>query len=102
MGILTPAFIVTAFLFGWPSIIAVILNYVQRGEVRTTYLASHFSWQLRTFWWALAWGLLGWLLTITIIGAVVGVPLLILVGLWVIYRLLRGWLRLAEGKPMPL
>ena len=51
-GLLSPALIVTAFLSGWPSIIAVIINYVKRGDVRGTWLDSHFSWQLRTFWWA--------------------------------------------------
>ena len=44
MGLLTPAMIVTAFITGWPSIIAVILNYVKRSEVRGTWLDSHFSW----------------------------------------------------------
>ena len=54
MGIISTAAIVTAFLTGWPSILAVILNYAKRGEARGTYLESHFSWQIRTFWAALA------------------------------------------------
>ena len=33
-GISSTAFIVTAFLSGWPSIIAVIINYVKRDNVR--------------------------------------------------------------------
>jgi len=98
-GITTAAFVVTAFLTGWPSLIAVIINYVKRGDVRGTFLDTHFSWQLRTFWWAVLWFLLGWLLTITIIGAVIGIPLLLLVGLWVIYRIVRGWLALMSGRP---
>ena len=56
---LSPAMIVTAFLTGWPSIIAVILNYVKRSEVRGTWLDSHFSWQIRTFWFALLWLAIG-------------------------------------------
>src|SRR5919106_1591464 len=68
MGVLTPAFIVTSFLAGWPSIIAVIINYVKRDEVRGTYLDSHFSWQLRTFWYALLWVVVMGLLIVTIIG----------------------------------
>ena len=52
MGVLGPMFIVTAFLTGWPSIIAIIINYVKRSDVRGTYLDSHFGWQLRTFWYA--------------------------------------------------
>lgn len=101
-GLTTAAFIVTAFLTGWPSIIAVIINYVKRGDVRGTFLDSHFSWQIRTFWWSLLWFLLGGLLTITIIGAVIGVPLLLVVGVWVLYRIARGWLALASRKPMPM
>jgi uncharacterized membrane protein len=42
-----------SFLFGWPSIIAVIINYVKRSEARGTWLESHFDWQIRTFWFAL-------------------------------------------------
>jgi uncharacterized membrane protein len=49
IGITTAATVVGAFLFGWPSIIAVILNYVNRGETRGTWLQSHFRWQIRTF-----------------------------------------------------
>jgi uncharacterized membrane protein len=101
-GISSAAFIVTAFLSGWPSIIAVIINYVKRGEVKGTFLDSHFSWQIRTFWWALLWFVIGGLLTITIIGAVIGIPLLIVVGLWVLYRIARGWLALTSRKAMPM
>jgi uncharacterized membrane protein len=98
MGVLGPALIVTSFLTGWPSLIAVIINYVKRGEVRGTYLDSHFSWQLRTFWYALLWLVVAGLLGITIIGLVVAIPLVIGVGLWVLYRIGRGWLALGERK----
>src|SRR5688572_19116373 len=67
-GITTAAFIVTAFLTGWPSIIAVIINYVKRSDVRGTFVESHFSWQIRTFWWALLWALLAGVLIMTVIG----------------------------------
>ena len=100
MGVLGPAFIVTAFLTGWPSIIAVILNYVKRGATRGTYLDSHFGWQIRTFWYAVLWALIGLVLIFTVIGVVIGVPLLLLLGLWVLYRVARGWVTLAHGKPM--
>ena len=100
MGVLGPAFIVTAFLTGWPSIIAVILNYVKRGATRGTYLDSHFGWQIRTFWYAVLWALIGLVLIFTVIGVVIGVPLLLLLGLWVLYRVARGWVSLAHGKPM--
>ncbi|MCB1704024.1 MAG: hypothetical protein KDI17_04125 [Halioglobus sp.] len=101
-GVLTSAFVVTAFLTGWPSILAVILNYVQRDAVRGTYLDSHFGWQIRTFWFALLWLLVGAALVVTIIGIPLAWVLVVLVGLWVLYRMLRGLARLMDGQPMPV
>ncbi len=54
-GIIGAATVVGAFLTGWPSIIAVILNYAKRSEARGTWLESHFRWQIRTFWFGLLW-----------------------------------------------
>lgn len=104
-GFLTPAFLVTAFLTGWPSIIAVILNYVKRSDVRGTFLDSHFNWQIRTFWYALLWFVIGALLwavlAIVLIGFVIGPLVLFATGVWVVYRILRGWLALKNGDPVP-
>lgn len=100
-GLTSAAFIVTAFLSGWPSIIAVIINYVKRNEVRGTYLDSHFGWQIRTFWYAVLWFVIGAVLIATVLGMVIGVPLLLVAGLWVLYRIVRGWITLADHKPMP-
>ena len=99
-GMLTPAFIVTSFLAGWPSIIAVIINLIKRNDVRGTYLDSHFSWQLRTFFYALLWVLIAGLLIITLVGIVLAIPLAIVLGIWVVYRLARGWLALFARKPV--
>lgn len=101
-GIVTAAFIVTAFLTGWPSIIAVIINYVKRGDVRGTWLDSHFGWQIRTFWYAVLWVVLAGLLILTLVGIPFAWVLLVAVGIWVLYRIIRGWIALAESKPMPL
>ena len=100
MGLLTPAFIVTSFLAGWPSIIGVIINLVKRNDVRGTYLDSHFSWQIRTFFYALLWVLVMGLLTITIIGIPFAWVLAIAIGIWVLYRIVRGWLALIDRKPI--
>ncbi|HSO07032.1 MAG TPA: hypothetical protein VLW45_07325 [Pelomicrobium sp.] len=100
-GLLGTAFVVTAFLTGWPSIIAVILNYIKRSEVRGTYLDSHFGWQIRTFWYALLWVVIGLLLIITVIGILFGWVVLFAAGIWVLYRIIRGWLALFSEKPMP-
>jgi uncharacterized membrane protein len=101
-GILGAATVVAAFLTGWPSIIAVILNYVKRSETRGTWLASHFRWQIRTFWYGLLWVALCLLFVVATLGIgllIAWVPLA-LVGLWFIYRVLRGWLALVDRQPM--
>lgn len=100
-GLLSPAMIVTAFLSGWPSIIAVILNYVKRAEVRGTWLDSHFSWQIRTFWFALLWLALGAVAFVTLIGIPVAFVLWFATGIWVLYRIIRGWLALSSQKVLP-
>ena len=100
MGLLTPAFIVTSFLAGWPSIIGVIINLVKRNDVRGTYLDAHFSWQIRTFFYALLWVLVMGLLIVTIIGIPVAWVLAIAIGIWVLYRIVRGWLALLDRKPI--
>jgi uncharacterized membrane protein len=101
-GLLSPAMIVTAFLTGWPSIIAVILNYVKRSEVRGTWLDTHYSWQIRTFWLALLWLAFGGVLFLTVVGIPVAFVLWFGTGIWVLYRIIRGWLALSSQKVMPL
>lgn len=101
-GLLSPAFVVTAFLTGWPSIIAVILNYLKRRDVRGTFLDSHFRWQLRTFWFALLWVLVALLLALTFIGIPLAIVIAWCAGLWVLYRIVRGWLRLMNREAMPV
>jgi uncharacterized membrane protein len=104
LGVATSAFIVTSFLFGLPSIIAVILNYVKRSDVRGTYLESHFRWQIRTFWFALLWIVLAAALSVPLMLVLIGFVTLwlaaVVIGLWVLYRVIRGWLRLSSGEPM--
>ena len=106
IGLTSSVFVVTAFLTGLPSIIAVIMNYVRQGDVRGTYLESHFRWQIGTFCFALLW---------TVVAAVISMPLMLVVigifplwaaamaiGRWVVYRVARGWLALRDGRSMPL
>ena len=103
-GILGAATIVGSFLIGWPSIIAVILNYVKRSEARGTWLDSHFRWQIRTFWFGLLWISLCVLFIIGTLGIGILVAWLpmVLVGLWFIYRIVRGWVSLSDGREMYL
>jgi uncharacterized membrane protein len=102
IGIVTAATIVGAFLFSWPSIIAVILNYAKRSEVRGTWLESHFRWQIRTFWFGALWVGLCVLFVIATLGIgifIAWIPLGV-VGLWFIYRIASGWLRLVDHRAM--
>src|SRR6188472_4069405 len=101
-GILGAATVVGAFLTGWPSIIAVILNYVKRGDVRGTWLESHFRWQIRTFWYGLLWvGLCVLFVLLTFgVGILIAWLPLAIVGIWFVYRVVRGWLALKDGRPM--
>ena len=101
-GILTPAFVVTAFVTGWPSIIAVIINYMKRKEARGSYLESHFRWQIRTFWFAVVWVIIAMLLAITFVGIPFAIVLAWFAGLWVLYRIARGLLRLLDNRAMPI
>jgi uncharacterized membrane protein len=97
--------VVGAFLFGWPSIIAVIINYIKRGDARGTWLESHFRWQIRTFWYAMLWAavvvIAGALLVIVLVGFAVWAVGLFALGLWAIYRIARGLLRLRDRQAMP-
>src|SRR5438309_11434753 len=101
-GFASSVLVLTAFLTGWPSIIAVILNYAKRSEVRGTWLDSHFGWQIRTFWYALLWLFLGGVAFVTMVGIPVALAVWIVTGLWVLYRIARGWMTLSSEKTMPL
>ena len=101
-GILGAATVIGAFLIGWPSIIAVILNYVKRDEARGTWLESHFRWQIRTFWFGLLWVSICMLFVIMTLGIGILIAWLPLafITIWFIYRILRGWLALQGRRPM--
>jgi uncharacterized membrane protein len=101
-GIVGAATVVGAFLVGWPSIIAVILNYLKRSDVRGTWLESHFLWQIRTFWYGLLWVSLCVIFIVLTLGIgilVAWLPLGIIT-IWFIYRIVRGWLALNDRRPM--
>lgn len=101
-GIVGTATVIGAFLTGWPSLVAVVLNYVKRSDVRGTWLESHFRWQIRTFWFGLLWVTPCYLLLVLTLGLgiiVVWLPLT-LVTIWFVYRIVRGWIRLVKRKGM--
>lgn len=79
-----------------PFFVGVIINYLKRGDVRGTLAESHFRWQIRTFWFSILWFVVGWA-TVWVLG--LGFLILGISYLWVIYRIVRGWLRLADHRP---
>ncbi len=101
-GVMSSAFVVTAFLTGWPSIVAVIINYLKRNDTQGTYLESHFRWQIRTFWYSALWLVIAGGLILTVILFPLGLLVLVLVGIWVLYRMFRGILVLMAEKPLPM
>ena len=100
IGITTFHTIVGSFIGSIPSIVAVVMNYARRSATRGTYLDSHFRWQLRTFWFAVLWACTSVLVMLTIIGIFAGLAGLFALTIWIIYRLVRGWLALRDKRPM--
>ena len=100
-GIVGAASVVGMFLTGWPSIIAVIINYVKRPDARGTWLDTHFGWQICTFWYTALWVVIAVIAAFTVIGLPFAIGVAIVITLWVIYRIARGWLALASARPMP-
>lgn len=102
LGAFGAASVIGSFLFGWPSIIAVIVNYVKRGDAAGTWLASHFTWQIRTFWFAMAWACLVFLIglpfTLVLVGFAFWFVGFVALGIWAIYRIARGWLALRDRR----
>jgi uncharacterized membrane protein len=94
-----------AFVFGWTSIIAIIINYVKRDEMKGTFLESHLVWQADTFWRCVVVMLIGFVLYLILVGFLINWLIFGLVGLWAVYRIIKGWLSLNEGnegKAMPV
>ncbi|KXW57237.1 hypothetical protein FEMY_22420 [Ferrovum myxofaciens] len=85
-----------SFLVGITAIAAIMMNYIKREDVAGTYLESHFRWQIRTFWFAMMYSSIGIVLLLILIGW----PILIATGFWVIYRITKGWLRLFDRRAM--
>lgn len=85
---------------GLIAVAGLIIAYVKADDARGTYLQSHFSWLIRTFWWGLGWTALVWLFVIVTIGIGLLVAWIFwgIIWIWFAYRIIRGWLALAEKK----
>jgi uncharacterized membrane protein len=104
IGITTIWTIVGSFILSLPSIIAVIMNYARQSDARGTFLESHFRWQIRTFWFAVLWVIVIWAISLPLMLILVGFAVFyigyVLLGIWVIYRIIRGWSALRDRRPV--
>ncbi|MDE2136384.1 MAG: hypothetical protein KGJ68_03035 [Gammaproteobacteria bacterium] len=104
IGLLSFHTVIGMFIWGLPSIVAVIMNYARRSATHGTYLESHFRWQIRTFWFAVLWSLVIAAVAIPLVLILIGIPILIggyyALAIWIIYRVARGWLALRDRRPM--
>ena len=101
-GLVGSATIIGSFVASLPSIAAIVLNYWNQAAVRGTWLESHFRWQIRTFWFAVLWVVVAVLMFLTVIGIPFALLVMGLVGLWILYRVARGWLALSGQRGMPM
>jgi len=105
VAIVSHGFPPIAPLGGIVGLIGIIMAYVKRGDAAGTWLASHYRWLIRTFWFSLLWGCIGAiifvLLAIVVIGIIIGAAIWIATALWVIYRIIRGYLLFNDSKPVP-
>ena len=105
IGITSPATIVGSFIFGLPSIAAVIMNYARRRDVAGTWLDAHFTWQIRTFWIAFFASVLVLIISAPLMLILVGFATaaigFLIIGIWVFYRVVRGWLALRDARCVP-
>ncbi|MCU0930813.1 MAG: hypothetical protein MUE43_03230 [Serpentinimonas sp.] len=87
-----------SWLIGISAIVGIVINYIKREDAAGTIYESHFTWQIRTFWWSLAWCVVGVLTLVLMIGFVV----LFVTAIWSIYRLVKGFLYWNDRRPMPI
>ena len=85
-----------SFFFGLTAIVGVVINYVKKDEAVGTVYESHFDWQIRTFWWGLAWAVIGFSLAFVL----VGFAIMFVAWIWAIYRVVKGWLKLNDNLPV--
>jgi len=101
VGLVGHGLLVGAPLFTVLGIVAAIIAYVKRSDARGTWTESHLTWLIRTFWWSFLWNCLGWLVAVTVVGFPLAIGIWIATTIWVIYRLIRGFLLFKDSKPIP-
>ena len=98
---LVSAGVLSTPLLGLIGLIGLIIAYVRSGEAAGTWLQSHYRWLIRTFWFSVLWNIVGWLAAVTLIGIPIAIAIWIATTIWVLYRLIRGYLVFKDSKPIP-
>jgi uncharacterized membrane protein len=105
VALVSSGFPAIAPLMGLVGIAGLIVAYVKRGDARGTWVASHFTWLIRTFWYSFLWGVVGAVVLLVLGIILIGIPIALLIwavaSIWVIYRVIRGYLVFKESRPMP-
>lgn len=114
-------YVVSYFTAGLMWIVPIVMNYAKRHDADGTWLATHFDWQIKTFWYSIVLFAIGALLIAFALGGLgisvmadsgnlaigsvllTGLGLLIMVFtfIWHLYRIIRGWIALTDGRPVP-
>ena len=104
-GVISSGLVMFAPLFALAGIVGIVIAYVKRGEARGTWVESHLDWLISTFWWSLLWSVLvaviGGLLMLVLIGFLIVPVGLAIVSVWVIYRVVRGYLAFNKSEALP-
>ena len=105
IALVSSGFHFVAPLMGLVGIAGLIVAYVKRGDAQGTWVASHFTWLIRTFWYSLFWGVVGAVVLLVLGIILIGIPIALLIwavaSIWVIYRVIRGYLVFKESRPIP-
>ena len=99
-GIVGHGMLVGAPLLTLVGVIAVIVAYITRSDAQRTWAQSHLTWLIGTFWWSLLWNCIGWVLAVTLIGLPVALAIWVATTVWVIYRVIRGYLAFHRSEPI--
>ncbi len=104
-ALVSSGFPVALPLLGLLGIAGVIIAYVKRDEAEGTWVASHLRWLIRTFWYSLLWGVVGALFLLVLGLILIGIPIALLIwavaSIWVIYRVIKGYLLFKDNRPIP-
>lgn len=90
------------FSLGMLSFIPLIINYVKRADAAGSFVYSHHSWQIRSFWWYVVWMAVGGVMFATVLLIPLAMLIFGLAWVWKAYRIIRGFLDLNANKPMPV